>query len=129
MDKLDALKQIICQFSSIQFKEELICDIQSDVFGSGLESSFFKIFLTRLKQLDTFGYRAITEVRNKFEKLTDAPGLYSMHIDLPGLNYRIIYTIDKQNNILLQGFNERSGKKATDYTKPISIAKRRLKER
>ena len=87
---------------------------------------FFRIFLFRLKQLEKFGHKVVTEVKG-FEKLKKAPGLYSMHIDLPALNYRILYTIDHSNNILLHGFNEISGKKNTDYTKPIKKAQQRIK--
>lgn len=130
MDKIDVLKQIISQFPHIKYKDELIQDICADnIFGSGIEAKFLSLFLTRLKQINTFGYQAITAVRNGFEKLTGAPGLYSMHIDLNNLNYRILYTIDNKDHILLLGFNEKAGKRVSDYTKPISIAKQRLSRR
>lgn len=130
MDKIDALKQIISQFPHIKYKDELIQDICSNnIFGSGMEAKFLLLLLTRLKQLDAFGYQAITAVRNGFEKLTGAPGIYSMHIDLKNLNYRILYSIDDKDHILLLGFNEKAGKRVSDYTKPISIAKQRLNRR
>lgn len=68
---------------------------------------------------------AIFRKHPKIEKLTGSRGLYAIRITT-GCNIRILFSIGKQDTILLHSFEEIGGKSATDYSHAIPIAEKRL---
>lgn len=128
MDKIEVVeslkKELGCFKMHPAFERDLI---DLDLF-SPADLRFLTEFTTCLSLLRTLGYRASTELNNKFEKLKHASGLYSMRIKVPSKNIRILYSIQHDGTILLCGFFERGGKRKTNYTNFIKTAQMRLKE-
>ena len=64
-----------------------------------------------------------------FEKLSgkNARNLYAMRIQKKDCNLRILFTYNKPDGILLLAFEEKSGKRITDYSLKIPEAQERLK--
>lgn len=62
-----------------------------------------------------------------FEKLTGvSESLYALKIKT-GCNIRIIFSYERDGSILLLMFEEKEGKRKTDYSEAIPIARKRLK--
>lgn len=66
---------------------------------------------------------------DNFEKLTDtSASLYAMKIKMgSSCNIRIIFSYERNGSILLLLFEEKAGKRKTDYSRAIPIAVERLK--
>lgn len=94
----------------------------------GNDVKLLTVFTTRLGQLKELGVSAVKLGRKSFEILKQTNGIYSMHIDTAEVNYRVLYSFTRENSILLHGFFEKAGKKATDYKTAIPIAQHRRKE-
>lgn len=103
----------------------LLKELSKILNGSGVKERFFKMLITRLRFLRQYGKTA-QEHHKEYERI-DAE-LYSMHLSSRDFNIRILYSFTSDGCILLHGFYERGGKKNTDYTKSLPIAKSRLHE-
>lgn len=96
--------------------------------SSGLEKPFCKKAKIRYKFLATHlgSFLAKTEW---YESPKNANDIYAIKVKGLAKNIRILFCIKevnkKQTAILLTAFEERKG---SDYSKPISIAQKRLKE-
>ena len=111
---------------SVKILDDCFIEIVKEIEKSGIVEKFFSKLATRLRILNQYGKNATTLDPQHFEELkqTDIP-LCSMHIETQK-NIRILYTfVGNDLIVLLCSFNEREGKRATDYTKPKKIAKQR----
>lgn len=61
------------------------------------------------------------------ENLKDANDLFSMKIKTD-CNIRILFSLEKDGTILLHSFEEKAGKKVTEYSSAIETAKGRLQK-
>jgi len=119
-------KRLNLLLNGFRITEECSSELLDILNRSGLEEDFFISFKTRIKQLDRFKHNVIKYIPDGFEKLKNASGLYSMRIKLKK-NIRIIYGYNG-NELLLLAFEERAGKRSSDYTNKIEIAKHRLEK-
>lgn len=127
MNKIKLLKELENKFNNFKIHEDLIGDIINIVSKSGNETNFIRKLGKRLDLLKA--YKDETHLKcNDFEILSYEDNLYSMHIRDKIFNIRILYSFEKDGTILLHSFNERSGKKATDYATAIPVAKQRYLE-
>ena len=132
MNKKDAfllLKKYLDEYTfdfHPRFFNELSKLLASDLKGK--EGRFFKLLVTQLKNMQTFGVMVHTVDSN--EKLHAFDGhFYSIHLQQSQFNIRILVHIsDYGKCILLCAFYERGGKKSTDYTNYISVLHERLKD-
>lgn len=127
MDEVYLEKQVNERYGNIRFSADCLSDITEIINESGNEFSFLKKFLYALSILDEYKDTAPIKMSNLFESLKGHRNLYSMKIKLR-MNIRILYSIDKNGTILLYGFYEKGGKRATDYSNAIPIAQERYKE-
>lgn len=110
--------------NNVKMHSELLVDIRELILGTGHEKEFFKLLIKRVGQLKE--HRQDVTYLDCFEKLQEAPNLYSMHLQTKNFNIRILYSYIRKDEILLRAFYERQGKSKTSYAKhtPIAMARR-----
>ena len=95
------------------------------IAGSGYENSFRKILLKQLYILSVLGIQ-VTDTK-EFELIGD--GIFSMHLTGHGFNIRaLFFFLPNSQPAFLVSFEERAGKKKTDYSGYLSLAQDRKKE-
>lgn len=115
-------------FSEYTVHSDLIKDLISILKNSGNEKSFIAKLTTSLWFLSEYGKTAHLQPTKQFEKIKDVDNMYSMHICTKNYNVRILYSFLSDDKILLHGFDEKSGKRITDYSHALPVAKNRLNE-
>lgn len=123
----DQIQQLLYNIlDGLDCHPRLIQEILNIIAGSGYENSFFKLLLTRLNLLNQARLSAVKQ--KEFELLRD--GIYSMHLSGKDFNIRILYAfLPDETPSLLACFYERAGKRKTDYSGKIELAKSRFEER
>lgn len=124
-DMLAELAELFTSFSLHPlFIQELSFLLKKDLKGK--EARFFKILSTQLNNIKTFGRSIYTVDSN--EILHGADGhYYSIHLQQSQFNVRLlIYIADNDTPYFLCAFNERSGKRKTDYSAYTSVMQERL---
>ncbi len=125
MNKKQAHAFLMDLLSNILYHALLLGEVSSLIAGSGFEKSFETVFKKQLRLLSVLGRQA-TDMA-EFERIDDT--LYSMHISGRGFNYRILFGFLPNNQpVLLLGFEEKAGKKRTEYDPHIAPAMRRMRE-
>lgn len=104
-------------------------DLDEILSGCGQVDRFLVMFAQRCTVLALRGKNATQGGSRNFERLKHVDiEMYSMHIKFEK-NIRILYTFNGDTIIMfLCAFDERSGKRKTDYSGYIPTAKQRLKE-
>lgn len=130
MNTNETLKILSELFSNFTFHELFIKEL-SDLLKKdlrGKEKNFFKMLITQLENIRRFG-RTVNTVDNN-ERLQGADGhYYSIHLQQAQFNVRIIiYIFDDGTPYFLCAFNERAGKRKTDYTAYTKAMERRFEE-
>lgn len=126
MDTILFKEQILNLLNNFEYEEKLLSDITDAFQYSGKEAEFLIKFITALKILNEYGINATRVNRKMFEKLKEAKGLFSMRLKGENFNFRIIYSFTESGAILIHGFEERAGKKKTDYSGALKIVKSRI---
>lgn len=125
MNMRDFLEELSRQLDRIHAHPLLAAELLDLMRKAGCEQLFLSILTNRLDFLHEHGRNAV-QYSNKFERLNK--DICSMHVDTKDKNIRILYSINDDGTVLLLAFHERGGKKATDYSKKIPEATRRLRE-
>jgi hypothetical protein len=126
MNRSKILQLILGALSHLDIHPKLIEELVNIIVGSGYETRFFKLLITRLEYLSRHCVDAVKH--EEFENI--GKGLYSMHLSKQGFNIRILYSfLPNGAPSLLACFHERAGKRKTDYTTHIDPALMRLNER
>lgn len=128
MNIIKLINELNNQFSNFQVHPDLITDLIGIIGQSGNEKAFTAKLKSNLNFLNEFGIHAHIQSTNQFEKIKDYDNMYSMHIQNNTFNVRILYSFMSDGTILLHGFDEKSGKKTTDYTHAVPIAIARLRD-
>lgn len=115
-------------FKDFKIHPKLVNEISQTLEKTGERKAFLSKFINNLNFLKSYGELAHIQSTDKFEKLKNAENMYSMHIKGKTFNVRVLYSFLSNGTILLHGFDEKSGKKVTDYSKAIPIAEKRLDE-
>lgn len=109
-----------------RFFKELSDLLSKDLKGK--EERFFKLLVTQLKNMQTFGVTVHTVDSNEILHELDGH-FYSIHLKQSQFNIRLLVHIsDAGKCALLCAFNERSGKKSTDYTHYIPVLQNRFND-
>lgn len=128
MNEQDYLEELMEHLSCVRCHDKLKYDLFSILAKSGQEGKFLGVLLTALQILRIHGTDAIYVRRRQFEKLSHEAALFSMRVNLPQVNCRILYTFFRGEPVLLYGFWERQGHRKTDYSSAIKIARSRMDE-
>lgn len=109
-----------------RFFKELSDLLAKDLKGK--EERFFKLLIAQLKNMQTFGVMVHNVDSNEKLQVRDSH-FYSIHLKQSQFNVRLLVHIsDAGKCTLLCAFNERSGKKSTDYTNYIPVLQKRLND-
>lgn len=124
MDKETVRGYIIALIGSFTYDPHLLDELVEILAKSGREMAFYRLMTVRIMQLLSERIHAVR--LEEFENL--GGGLYSMHFASKGFNVRILYSfLPNGEPVFLRAFNERAGKRKTDYSSQIPIAASRLK--
>lgn len=124
MKKEEFIKLLAEHLNNIQWHPALLPELLDLLKRTGQEKQFLAMLSKRLKFLQSEGTSATQH--EEFERLED--NIYSMHISSKQMNIRILYSFLNDGSVLLHAFYERAGKRHTDYTDTIKLARTRLKE-
>lgn len=125
MNKQDVLDFLIQLLGSIRLAPEFISELVSLIAKSGYEGDVLRILAQRILFLNQEGKFA---VRGKeFEQIDES--IFSLHMTGKGFNLRVLFAfLPSDEPVFLYPFFERAGKRATDYTRKIPIAKERFEK-
>lgn len=135
MNKRKALKELLeyiqeyeeryCYLFHIKFIEELSEIIKKD--ASGHERELFNIMIKQFGFVNTLNVRVSEADSNEILKDTGSDeNYYSLHISNKTVNIRMLMRFTKDGRpVFLAVFNEKAGKKKSDYTGWIAIIKKR----
>lgn len=115
MNKEDFLKQLEDALSGFIVHDQCNAEIQRYIVGTGKEKRFLSVFRTRTKQVEKLPFVDLPKLK-EFEVLKNADGLMAMHITSTDFNYRILFKPLENNQILLLCFEEKQGKRRTEYS-------------
>lgn len=128
MNKDEALKLLEEYLGNFEihplFFKELTALLQKDLKGK--EKQFFDILIRQLGYLSCYGL-AIASIDSHERLQGDGHDFFSIHLQRQQFNIRFLVYIDNNGkSFLLSAFNERAGKKATDYSQKIPTLQERL---
>ena len=126
MNKEQLLELLAALLSPIAAHPRMLPELMNILAKTGVEQKFLRLLTTRIFQEQQLGMDAIK--LEEFERIGD--GINSMHLSVSSqLNIRILYSyLSNGSLVLLHAFNKRGGKRKTDYTPALPVAKRRLEE-
>ena len=125
MAKRGIISELAQVLSSFSVHERLIPELVGLIKKSSHRDKAFALLVTRLAFLQEHGPLA-ADLHKEFERIDKE--IYSMHIAVPDLNLRILYSFLDDGTIMLAAFHEREGKRSTDYTRQLPTAHRRKHE-
>ena len=125
MGRDEVLLQLQERLSKFTVTDQCRREIETFVLKCGNRKAFLKLLVMRRKQLNALSPDQLVQL-NEFELLKQASNLYSMHLKGKGFNYRILYQYLSDGEVLLLGFEEKHGKKVTEYSNFIPTALERL---
>lgn len=126
MNTKDFLIRLAEQLKKTSVHPECLQEILDILDGAGCKKQFLSVFTNRLDFLQEHGRNAVQIEGHKFERIDKE--ICSMHVDTTEKNIRILYSITRDGSILLLAFDEKEGKRNTDYTTKTPEAARRLHE-
>lgn len=124
MNKEDFFEALQEELSQFIVHKECETEIQNYIVGTGKEKRFLALLKTRKKQIKQLSQADIIKIE-EFEILKGENGLMAMHLTSKEFNYRILFRYIENNQILLLCFEERQGKKKTEYSSFTPIAHER----
>lgn len=125
MNQEECFAELDLLLNSFRCHTRLLGELLELIAKTGAERNFLSTLLTRLRNLRSMGVQ-VTQQRG-FELLGD--GIFSMRIAGKNYNIRILFAfLPDKTPYLLHAFYERAGKRVSDYSGKISLAKSRLAE-
>lgn len=125
MIKEEVMSFLLELLSAIRMHSKFLPELVGCIAMTGQENRFKKILIKQLRILSYKGIQASDMA--EFESIGD--GLFSMHIAGKQFNTRVLYFfLPNQQPVFLLAFEERAGKRKTDYSTHIPIALARMHE-
>ena len=128
MNNIEMMAELVRLMEHFQLHPRFFSEIQTLLKKDlkGKEAIFFKQLTTQLNNVRQFGLNVYKTDSN--ELLHGADGHYvSLHLKAQQFNVRLIVYIDNTDTpFFLCAFNERAGKKNTDYSSYTSVMEERL---
>lgn len=138
MNKREALELLLdhlqnyCDTGGFIFHKKCIEELQSIILKNvtGHEKQVFGILMKQLAFVKDMGKKVYEADSNEILKNTGANrDFYSIHIQNKTVNIRMLMAFTNQGNpVFLVTFYERSGKRVSDYSNWISVARQRLQQ-
>lgn len=97
--------------------------------AKGAEKEVFNLLVKQLSFVKLLGVRVdCADGNEKLKGMTSGEEYYSLHIQNKIVNIRLLMTFYSEVPIFLAAFNEKEGKKATDYSQWERVIKARSKQ-
>lgn len=131
----DALKELIScltkpNFAEFIFHPEFINEMSKLVKKlKGNETELYYLLTKQLGFVDECGKNVNIADHNEILKHVKTFDCYSLHLVGKNFNIRMLMTfVENDRPLFLCVFNEKSGKRSTNYTEPVERAKARLQQ-
>lgn len=106
--------------NKFEFHPKFFEEFTELVVKSGQEKKIINAFIKKLSAIIELG--DIDCGQKWLEHLKEYDNMYSLHVDTNNKNYRILFSKKSDKKYFLHMFFEKSGKKATSYSKHVPIA-------
>lgn len=133
MKKDEALKYLLEYLTNDKFivPSQFVDDLKELLNKKlkGQETLFFNLLIKQLSYiLELSAYNVSKANSNEILRYCLEFECYSLHISSKSFNIRLLGTYLKEKFVFLLAFYEIAGKKQTNYSKQITIAKKRLEK-
>ena len=128
MDIIELLDSFSAQFAFIKFHPLCKDELSTIMNRSGHHDELLSCLLSRLQMLEQCGIENLVGTHS-FEKLKskDAKGLYSIRLKTSSYNVRVLLA-KSGHELLLLAFEEKSGKRVSEYARFLEPAQKRRAE-
>jgi len=129
---LELLKNYLDEYGDgFVFHSSFICEFKEILLknAQGAEKEVFNLLVKQLSFVNALGIRVdCADGNEKLKGMKSEQEYYSLHIQNKTVNIRLLMTFKNEVPMFLAAFNEKEGKKTTDYSQWERVIKERSKQ-
>ena len=129
---LELLKNYLDEYGDgFVFHSSFICEFKEILLknAQGAEKEVFNLLVKQLSFVNALGIRVdCADGNEKLKGMKSEEEYYSLHIQNKTVNIRLLMTFKNEVPMFLAAFNEKEGKKTTDYSQWECVIKERSKQ-
>ena len=129
---LELLKNYLDEYGDgFVFHSSFICEFKEILLknAQGAEKEVFNLLVKQLSFVNALGIRVdCADGNEKLKGMKAEQEYYSLHIQNKTVNIRLLMTFKNEVPMFLAAFNEKEGKKTTDYSQWERVIKERSKQ-
>jgi len=129
---LELLKNYLDEYGDgFVFYSSFICEFKEILLknAQGAEKEVFNLLVKQLSFVNALGIRVdCADGNEKLKGMKSEEEYYSLHIQNKTVNIRLLMTFKNEVPMFLAAFNEKEGKKTTDYSQWERVIKERSKQ-
>lgn len=129
---LELLKNYLDEYGDgFVFHSSFICEFKEILLknAQGAEKEVFNLLVKQLSFVNALGIRVdCADGNEKLKGMKSEEEYYSLHIQNKTVNIRLLMTFKNEVPMFLAAFNEKEGKKTTDYSQWERVIKERSKQ-
>ena len=129
---LELLKNYLDEYGDgFVFHSSFICEFKEILLknAQGAEKEVFNLLVKQLSFVNALGIRVdCADGNEKLKGMKSEQEYYSLHIQNKTVNIRLLMTFINEVPMFLAAFNEKEGKKTTDYSQWERVIKERSKQ-
>ena len=129
---LELLKNYLDEYGDgFVFHSSFICEFKEILLknAQGVEKEVFNLLVKQLSFVNALGIRVdCADGNEKLKGMKSEQEYYSLHIQNKTVNIRLLMTFKNEVPMFLAAFNEKEGKKTTDYSQWERVIKERSKQ-
>ena len=129
---LELLKNYLDEYGDgFVFHSSFICEFKEILLknAQGAEKEVFNLLVKQLSFVNALGIRVdCADGNEKLKGMKSEQEYYSLHIQNKTVNIRLLMTFNNEVPMFLAAFNEKEGKKTTDYSQWERVIKERSKQ-
>ena len=129
---LELLKNYLDEYGDgFVFHSSFICEFKEILLknAQGAEKEVFNLLVKQLSFVNALGIRVdCADGNEKLKGMKSEQEYYSLHIKNKTVNIRLLMTFKNEVPMFLAAFNEKEGKKTTDYSQWERVIKERSKQ-
>ena len=126
---LELLKNYLDEYGDgFVFHSSFICEFKEILLknAQGAEKEVFNLLVKQLSFVNALGIRVdCADGNEKLKGMKSEQEYYSLHIQNKTVNIRLLMTFKNEVPMFLAAFNEKEGKKTTDYSQWERVIKER----
>lgn len=129
---LELLKNYLDEYGDgFVFHSSFICEFKEILLknAQGAEKEVFNLLVKQLSFVNALGIRVdCADGNEKLKGMKSEQEYYSLHIQNKTVNIRLLMMLKNEVPMFLAAFNEKEGKKTTDYSQWERVIKERSKQ-